>query len=815
MGVLLLGQACTVKKYLPAGTYLLDKVNVKGAPANTKDELYNLSKQVPNKKILGFWKINMWSYLLANKNKIRKNKEDRLKRLQSRYEDKEKALQQTNANSRKGRKLKKQVAALQVKIDNQRNKIDDLKKSIWEEPVLLDTALCKISAAQMQASLFNNGYFHDTVSYVVTYQEKKKKAAVTYIVTPRDAFFIKSIDYYIFDKRIAGIVAKDTLNSLVHPNMRYDGEVLTRERDRLTLLMRENGYYNFSREFIYFEVDSTMPGNFVNVGIGIANPSNQERHRVYMIRKIYMEPEFVLGDSTVKDSIRYGDITFLTNRKLIVRKQTLASFVYFRTGRLYRNTDHQRTISKLSQLPLFRFIDIQYTADTSMAGDTGQLDVLIRLSPAGKYDYTYNLELNSTEESLAQIQNSTTRSMGAATSIAFRDKNFINDGLTLQFSPQAALEIPISLLQNTRIIDTPNIIYGFNTSLIFPQLLLPKWLKEKYARRNTQTALNVDFLHEENKFYYRATINTNLTYLFSHRNIRQYVTPFEISIVDAKFRSRNFGDRVKATGDPLLINLFNQHIITDFRYVFLYNQQPLVLVKKPLFFFREAAEMGGMLPYLISLAAGSPSNSDIITGNTIKGINYFKYLKSESDFRYYIPVGKETNLAFRSIFGIGAPVFKSSILPFEKRFLAGGANSIRAWKLRQVGPGSFYSNDPSISFDHSGDIKLEFNSELRFPIYGVFKGALFLDAGNVWLFKNDPDRPGAEFEYNRFYKEIAVGTGLGTRFDFSVFLFRLDFGVKLRDPAQPETQRWLFNKMGESDWIGNFMNLNLGIGYPF
>jgi outer membrane protein assembly factor BamA len=240
-----------------------------------------------------------------------------------------------------------------------------------------------------------------------------------------------------------------------------------------------------------------------------------------------------------------------------------------------------------------------------------------------------------------------------------------------------------------------------------------------------------------------------------------------------------------------------------------------VLVKKPLFFFREAAEFGGLLPFLISQVAGNSTKSDILTNNSLTGITYYKYIKSESDFRYYIPLGQETNLALRSIFGIGAPMFNSATLPFEKRFFSGGANSIRAWKLRQVGPGSFYSNNPGVNFDQSGDLKLEFNSELRFPIYGVFKGALFLDAGNVWLFKNDAERPGAEFAFNRFYKEIAVGTGFGTRFDFSVFLFRVDFGVKLRDPAQPENQRWLFNKWDESDWIGNFMNLNLGIGYPF
>jgi hypothetical protein len=686
------------------------------------------------------------------------------------------------------------------------------------------------SAAQMKDWLLIKGYYNSSTSYKVRYR-RSRKAVLTYYIDAKTPYRIAEKNYFIPDPRINRIVREDTANSLVKSGFLIDKEVLGLERDRITTLLRNNGYYNFSREYIYFEIDSTLGAHRVKVGIGISSPANNIRHRVYVIGNIYVEPEFVAGDSSRKDTALIDNMYFISNN-MKVKGEVLADNILLKKNNLYKLADYQATINRLSQFRLYKFVEVRFQLDTLPDSATGALNCFIRLTTNPKIGLREDLELNTVEESQAQIVNSSTRSFGSAASLVYTDRNVFKRALQLEVRPRAAVEIPVSFFQNTHAIDTPNYEYGLTNSLIVPRLLLPKGLVARLPRLfppwsikdnnqvlNAQTSFNLNFIFEDNKYYKRTTANTNITYQFSKGNIRNFILPFDISLIKTDYRSQQFKDTIEHIGDPLLKNLFDTHLITDFRWIMVVNQQPLVAVKERYWYLRNTFETGGLLKWLVELPGNlsKPAGSTIpASTSTLFGINYFEYVKDEITAVYYLPLWFNTNLVTRGILGLGAPLPKSqsTILPFEKRFVVGGTNSIRAWPLRTLGPGA-YQDPTGLLFDRSGDLKIEMNAELRFPIYGVFKGALFTDAGNVWTYNDDPHRPGSEFGAKFFYKELAVGSGVGLRFDFGFFVFRLDFAVPVRDPGYPEGERLVINHIHDAGWLSKATTVNLGVGYPF
>jgi len=818
---LIICQACNLNKYIPPKKYLLDKVTIIGSPSNEKEQMNSLLKQVPNKRIFFVVKPNMWAYLLLNTEKAKQRREEKAQKLRDELVVVKSELEKTDPkNEKRVEKLQTKIVKIQNRITHYENREEDLKKSVWEEPVLLDSQLLAASSVQFKDYLFNKGYFHDSIYYSV--KIRGKKAFVTFHVITGDQFYINKLDFFIFDKRISDIVTKDSLNCLVKPDQKYDGDLMKDERNRLALLLKQNGYYNFRRDYIYFDIDTTLPGNIVNVGLGIANPTTMSRHRIYKIGDISVEPEYYLNDTTVKDTFKYNNMYFISNHPRI-KPSILKDFIFIHSGDLYNGNDYLATMNRLSQLNAYQFIDIQYAVDTIERPDTGILNVFIRLTPLKKQEWDIGIDLNSVEESQADITN--TRSLGTAANLLYRNKNLGSSAMQLEIRPTGSIEIPISILNNSSVTNTPSYQYGLTGTLLVPQLLAPWRLSENELKRTAQTSFNAGYIVESSIYFKRNTGTVNMTWQENLRpNVRLSVTPVEISLVNTSFINSTFKAQVDSTHNPLLINLFDQHIITDFRAVLLFNQQPLTNVKSRYWYFRITGETGGNVPALVYNILNNSRKSTGPVTNNILGINYYQYSKIEGDYRYYIPVAKDNNLAFRAIIGFGtpnsimgllSPQTKSEILPFEKQFYVGGANDIRAWRLRTLGPGSYEDPNGTLNYDKSGDIKLELNAEYRTPIYSILKGAAFVDAGNVWLFNNDPSRAGAAFQFNSFYKEIAIGGGLGARFDFNFFVVRLDFAEPFYDPALPENQRLVFHNFNNNQWLGSHLQINLGIGYPF
>lgn len=767
----LLNQSCRLKKYIPSDEYLLGKVKLKDPPTAYSSDLYNLIKDKPNKKFV-FIRLNMWAYLLSSRQKVLLKGEEKL------------------------------------------------RKEIWEEPVLLDSSSLDASAVQMESWLFNKGYFRNDVKYStkkVLLKPKIRKVIFKFDVKER--YTISKVGYNIADTQVRKIFFAHRDESLLSPGMKYDGDIMAAERERITQLLRNNGYYNFSREYIYFGVDTSLSGNNVSVGIGISNPPGRESHRIYKVNDIFVIPEYHLNDTQKKDTLVIEGLHFITKDPL-VKPEILTNFVFYQKGKIFETIDYQSTINRLSQLGIYQFVDIQYQSDSLISPDTSFLNVFIRLSPSEKQEIQYDLELNSREESQLNLPTGTNRTLGIAVDFAYQHKNVAHRGLLFEFRPRLTFELPITVFQESRIVDTPNIEYGASAGLSFPQLIIPfkklLFSEKSYdetMRLQAQTSLNLNFFKEHNKYYKRTTSNINLAWQVKKKQFNHFITPIEFSLVNTEFSSKSLKDTIEKSNDPLLLNLFDKHIIGDVRYSLLINQQPFTLVSKPFTFFRISAETGGHLLSVVDYLFDNKKDGFTHRGSgSLFGIRYYQYIRSEVDLRHYIPVGRYSNLALRALSGIGTPYGNATILPYEKRFFGGGANDIRAWQIRSLGPGSF--NKESY-FDHSGDFKLEGNAELRFPVYGIFKSAIFLDMGNVWTLNYDSTRTGSQFNVKTFYKEIAIGTGLGIRFDFSFIVLRLDLSVPMNDPAMPLGDRFVIRQFRENSWIRKNINVNIGVGYPF
>ncbi|MGZ5304809.1 MAG: hypothetical protein ACXWDO_11895, partial [Bacteroidia bacterium] len=493
-------QSCNIRKHIPKDQHLLSKVKIKGEPSAYSDEVYALLKQKPNKKILGLFRVNMWSYLWANKSRMKKRREKKLANLLEQLDKERKQLREISAEDIKKRENQEyKIFNLENKIDKQREKVASLSRGVFEPPVLLDSFLASSSASQIQAYLFNKGYFYNTVSQKVV--KGRVKAKIIYSVKPGNRVRVNEVEYLIYDSTLAPLVINDSMKSEIRPGKFYDGDDLARERERLYNVFRNNGYFNFSREYVYYGLDSAINGDYVDVYLGISNPPKKNRHRIYKFDKIYIEPEYFLGDSLAKDTIVYGDHYYISNGPHI-KPRILSDFVFFHKDEIFRLNDYQSTLTRLSQLNLFRFVDVQFALDTIGRNDTGLLSAHIRLTPMKRQEISNNIEFNYTDESQAQLLN---RSLGLSGSVVYKNRNISKNGLQLEIRPRAAIEVPVNVFENPSAINKPSYELGLSNSLIFPQLLIPFYkVKDKGLRLSSQTALNLNFIYEKNLYFNRT-----------------------------------------------------------------------------------------------------------------------------------------------------------------------------------------------------------------------------------------------------------------------------------------------------------------------
>jgi outer membrane protein assembly factor BamA len=425
------------------------------------------------------------------------------------------------------------------------------------------------------------------------------------------------------------------------------------------------------------------------------------------------------------------------------------------------------------------------------------LECLIQLAPAPKHDFIWEPQVITTERSLG-LQINLGRTYGIANEFILRNKNVFGNAEEFNISWRTTFETQFNAQSNLGPLS--NISNNFSLNLTFPKLIGLKKLDRNVRFQNNKTILTASFLDERNPNFSRTVLPFSYSYQLNKKLLSYYLTPFQISFNKAEVNS-NFRDQLNAKDSLFIARLFSNYLITGPKFA-LYYSNKTISPKNYLSINSNVLELSGLL------------FSKLFTDQKILGVPFSRFVRSDVDIRYHHQLDENNKVVYRAYLGLGYPL-GDAFFPFERRFFVGGSNSLRAWRPRTIGPGS-YSDNQGVQIDKSGEMLLQGNLEYRFVIFkGILEGALFMDAGNIWNVKADSIFNNAKFQFNRFYNEFAINTGLGLRADFSFFIIRADWGIPLHDPSYPLENRWVISNLSEKKWFFTQTLMNIAIGYPF
>lgn len=815
--IVIIGASCSPTKKLLPHQYLVNRVEL-NHPRETKIPKENFEafyRQKPNRKLFGIIQFFVWWYNLFDKDKIAKQKEER--NLKYDKLNAKKALKYEKKNE----KLKKQ--GKKTKAPNFKNKDEPMLieniRDIGEPPVLLDSILIEQTRYQLGKYLFIKGYFNNEVKDTIILNKKSKKATIKYILKPKQAFTIKQLSYQIDDDKLLPIILNDTINSLLKEGSNYDKEILQNERQRITDLALNNGYYFFENAYTDFAVDSFQATHQVNINIHIKKYARQmsinrdstvyQSHPVYKIENLYIITEAAIGkiqEILFTDTLRTKDNkhVFLFNKAINFKESLLLNNIDLYAGQLYRKDSALHTYKQLLSLGVFKNVIINFSTNNLKEN---ALDCYIVCTPLIKQSITSEIEGTNTSGNL-----------GIDGSLLLQNKNLFKGAELVELKLQGSLSAQAQFNnQESSSSNLKNFNQIFNTIQIGPEItfavpraffpfsLIP-FNKDKSPRTYLKSSANYQSRPQFNRFI------TSIDYGFSFKSyankIKHDIIPFEVYMVRANLSSAFQKDLIEYN-DAFLLNSFENHITTLTKYSFTYlSKENTNNNNKPANFIRFTAQSSGNI--LRQLFELSGQSKDAQNRYLILGIPFAQFIKTEIDYRRYVPIRKKSRVVIRIASGIAKPFTNLTVVPYEQSFFSGGPNSIRAWRARTLGPGGYDPTNSTTRFDKIGDLLLEGNFEYRFHIINSFNGALFVDAGNIWRLEADEKKPNSEFLVKKFADQIAIGTGMGIRWDLNFFVLRLDLAVPIKDPKFEVGKRWTFNKKPFEYTVANF-----GIGYPF
>lgn len=760
------------------------------------EALQQLIEQEPNTRILGgsfgvmLYRIGDQFYdsnIVAGK---RKKVLDELETLQSHNEAQQGELS-----------YKRKVENLKIKLEGLDKKIEygNALMRTGNPVVLLDSSLVEKSSKNMKGYLVNHGFFDAAVDYSIS--SKNQKASITYQIKENKPYILDSVYTSTDNPEIQGLLSSFSSNSFIKKGQIYNQDNITEERNRLEELFKNKGYYMFSKSYINYIAYQDTAAKSIRLEQVIQKPTFAESHQVYTLDSISLRinpPSDEFADRQVQTQYQGIDFSFYRDR---YSAKILASRIQLQKGKPYNRVDALETQRLINGLDLFRFVNITFdTLGTSLSAS-------IFTQPNQKYQLTNQLGMTITEQL-----------PGPFFSTALRNRNFFRAGELLELNFRAGLE-GVASATGQGVYQSSEI----NTSLsvIFPRFLIPFSPKtlQQLGKYNPNTRVQFGYLSTNRPEYNRNAINGQLGYTWATRNNRQSFTinAADISYIRTPYIQDEFLgilENLQKDGNNLIWS-FLPSLISSF------SGQTLINFNR----YGDFSAQKASLLRIFGESGGTTLNLTNVRRNDSPEIDYanFQWLKGQVDYRRYYPISKKQTLAYRLNFGLARPYGVSAgILPYEKYFFAGGGTSIRAWQARRLGPGSSTPiTGPGGNYDYRNEqpaeMILESMFEYRRKLFSYFDMAIFLDAGNSWMIGRDDARPGADFRYDRFYKEIAVGTGVGLRMDFDFLVIRLDLATKALDPAREEGQRWILDNIRFNKPLGEKGQtvFNFGIGYPF
>ncbi len=816
---------------------LLYQQSIEGNKTIPTDELDDFYRQQENVRTpLIPWAPYVSIYYLGerfyNPDKLRRKRE----KTEAKYNKRIAEADEEGKDTRQARLQEKKES----KIEKINRVLDEgnMLMRIGEPVTVYDSLLSAESAEQMAQYLKNKGFFNAETHY--TADTIGRKVSVVYHMVEKTGYTIDTLWIKLSNQQIRELLERNNAESFLIQGERYDQADLAAERNRISDLLRDNGYYEFSQQYIEFNVDSTLEDHSVSVVTEILRPANRGYHRQFTVDSVvFVTDATARGDLSGRNGRELNGITYRYFEDNYSKK-VLDRRVFIRKDSLYSKSNTLETQKQLANLDNFKFININYdTADGKFISYI-YTNPLKRFQTSNEAGFTYSVGIP-----------------GPFFTTTWTMRNVFGNLENLEFGARASIEgIPSPVDPSSAFRST---LLGANLSIIFPQFLAPvsSRLRNRFGRYNPKTRWLIGANFTDREVFKRNTFNTSLNYTWQTEKQRRNnfynrqwnFVPIDINIIQSDFGANPeeniFWQQLKRweqAGNPY-IHSFNDSFVSSMYAFVIFNKNNYGTYTQESRYIRPFIESGGTTQNLVNFNflrdAGSENESGLAT---------YKFLKFSNDYRKFVPINDGSALAWRVNSGVAIPYGSGGVspegqpvsptLPYEKFFFAGGSNSIRAFRPRRLGPG-IYTPSPSQQVDsitytnlieQPGEVMLEASIEYRHNIFGFFNGALFLDAGNVWRLRETEAQPGGKFRFNDFYRQIALGTGYGFRLDFSFLIIRLDLGLKLFNPQSVKLRDdgtydysagWLFNKnygskpQGGSFWDQDPIILNIGIGYPF
>lgn len=751
--------SCSVGKFIPEDRFLLNEVHVTSDNKEIKSsEMYSYVRQKPNAKWFSLVKLPMYIYGASGKDSTKW--------------------------------------------------INKFLRKIGDAPRIYSPETAEETRIQILNAVQNKGYLGAQVT--LKEEKKGKKIDATFSISSGKPYYISHIDYNIEDYNIREILSRDSVSRLLKNGMRFNVDVLEDERNRITQKLQDRGYYRFNKDYITFQAD-TVNGTFnvdltMNISLYRQNRnSDLTNHRQYKIRSVnyLMDIDNILSDNnneTKLDTVNSDGINIIFDRKLFLRPGVISSHNKIFPEQLYSNRNVMNTYSSLSRLGILKYSNIRFSEH--LEGDSAYLDAFVSLSRNKNKMLSFQIEGTNSAGDL-----------GAAASVAYTHRNLFKGSENLTVKVRGAYEAVSGLegYANSNYTE-----YGVEASLDFPEFMFP-FLSSDFKRRvNAKSEVGVKYNWQIRPEFERTLASASWSYRWnSRRRANHRLDLLDINYIYMPYRSNTFIEYLNYMDEinPLLRYSYEDLFIIRLGYTYTYNSAGVSTqqtAKRSSYSIRFNIEESGNLIYGVSkLLRKNPSE-----GNSYRlgNISFAQYIKTDFEYAKNTLIDDRNALVFHVGLGVAVPYGNSKSLPFEKLYFSGGANSVRGWSVRSLGPGNYRGNAASLDYvNHTGDIKLDLNLEYRTHLFWKLNGAAFIDAGNVWTLRSRDSEGTGRFAFNRFYKEIAVAYGLGIRFDLDFLILRFDGGMKAVNPMGTGIERF---PLIVPDFSRDFA-FHFAVGYPF
>ncbi|MDO9374315.1 MAG: BamA/TamA family outer membrane protein [Bacteroidota bacterium] len=669
------------------------------------------------------------------------------------------------------------------------------RNKLGAPPVLSSKINAKNTAENMQAFLENRGHFHSTVTGDTINESYFVKAVYKAKVYPE--YTIKDVIWVSDSSDLMKQLQRRQRRGILKTGNPYRLSDIEAETDRLDAYIKTRGYYYFNPTYIMAYADSTIGNNQVNIYLNIKQTTPENARHAYKINHIMLFPNYTLllppPDTSKLGTFNYDNL-LIRDTVYKFKPAMFKKVITYRPGQLYNSRDQNTTLNRLINLGTFKFVKNRYEQVRDSA-DPYRLNVYYYLTPAKKKSLQGEIDAFSKEN----------KYVGTQLSLNWRNRNAFRGAELLAFRAYGGLELSFSdTLKNSN-----NFRLGGEASLTVPRYIVPFFKIRESNLYPPRTRLLLGYEFFKKQLYYTKNI-FRFQYEFNWRessNKEHFLAPLAVAFINAANVTDSF--RKQALFNPSLLTNIQSEIIMGTYYNYTFNTANPFARRQ--WYFRGGLDFAGNLAGLVS-GARTPRQMEIF--NT----PFAQFVKADVDLRYQIKLRNKWDWASRFQVGIGLPYHNSNALPFSKQYIIGGSATLRGFRSRQIGPGSYLPTAADQRYFQviGGDYRLQLNTEVRIPLVAKLSGAVFLDIGNIWT--KDTLLFGKAGQLKKdFYKELAIASGAGLRFDAGVILLRVDIGIPLRKPFYPEKERWVINKiaLGDKAWRQENFIVNIALGYPF